>query len=383
MLVKNKNIKYVAFYNDHEINKVENRNSNLAVTNKVNYVCSALNRCGYNVDIVSPCWTENKTGYFKGNFFTISDKITLKYFATFGSRNILSKKFKQIFSALQLLLFLIFNTKKNEQVIVYHSLGLMPVINIVKLVKQLNVLLEVEEVYTNVWEKKTSTKEELKYINKMQKYILVSDVLKEMFPDKPSVVLYGSYTVVDTSCYDKKNSENVDVVYAGSIDTLKGGAMNAVLSTKYLPENYFMHILGFGSQSAVDKLNHEVNKLNEQAGRKRCIYHGVMVGDDYKKFLSSCHIGVNPQNEGDYMNTAFPSKVLSYLSHNLKVVSTRINSIEISQIAEHITFSENDEPQNIAKAIMSSANNNDINHGNIVEKLDNKFVQELKNLIET
>lgn len=382
MKAKNKTIKYVAFYNDDALNKAENRNTNLAATNKVNYVCSAITRCGYNVDIISPSWSQNASGYYKGNRYTISDNIELKCFATFGSKNKISKIFKQFFSALQLLLYLLFNTKKNEQIIVYHSLGLMHVVTIAKKIKHLNVLLEVEEVYTNVWEHKVSTKKEINYIQKMEKYILVSDVLKKMFPNKPSAVLYGSYNVLDALQKDNQNIDKIDVVYAGSIDAVKGGAMNAVLSAKHLPENYFMHILGFGSQSAIGKLNEEIKLLNEQSPSERCKYHGILVGDDYRKFLFSCHIGVNPQHEGDYMNTAFPSKVLSYLSHNLKVVSTRINSIEISQIAKYITFSKDDEPKNIAKAIVESAHSKKVRHGNIVKELDNQFVDELKKLIE-
>lgn len=381
MSSKNLKLKYISFYNDRKFNKGENRNTHLAATNKINYICSALVKSGYDVDIISLCWSENESGYYKGNVYNISDEITLRNFATFGSKNNLTRKTKQLFAAFQLLLFLIFNTKKNEQILVYHSLALMLPIRLASTFKNLKLVLEVEEVYTDVWDTNSTKKKELKYINKAQKYILVSDILKEMFNQKPSVVLYGSYHILETDAVEMDSRATIDIVYAGSIDTIKGGAKNAVLCMDYLSGDYRMHILGFGEKSAIDRLLQDIALVNKNKKFECCKYHGTMVDDDYKNFLLNCDIGVNPQYQGEYMNTAFPSKILSYLTHNLKVVSTEIKSIKISKVASFINFAENDNPKSIAKAIVV-ASNGKLAQNNIIRNLDTAFVRDLKSLMD-
>lgn len=381
-MIYNKKIKYIAFYNDDKFNKRENRNTFLSITNKVDYICSVLSRNGYEVQIVSPCWSDNCDGYYKGNKYSISDRIKLRNFATFGSNNNINKKAKHFFSAIQLLLFLLVNTKKHEQLIVYHSLALMIPINIAKFLKNLNIILEVEEMYTAVWGNKSNINKETRYINKSEKYILVSDLLKNMFQNKPSVVLYGGYQVLNEKLGTKKKKNVIDIVYAGSIDSTRGGASNAILCMNYLPTNYRMHILGFGEQTSIYKLQKDIILINNKKGYDCCKYHGTLVGREYNEFLFNCDIGVNPQYQGKYMNTAFPSKVLSYLSHNLKIVSTEIKSIKLSQVAPFIVFSDSDKPESIAKSIISINLKDMADSTNLIHKLDAEFVRDIKFLID-
>jgi len=381
MLSRNLKLKYISFYNDNSFNSNENRNTNLAINNKIKYICSALTKNGYEVEIISACWSNNKRGYYRGKVYNLFDKVTLRNFATFGSINILGKKAKQIFAVFQLLLFLIVNTKKHEKILVYHSLALMLPIQLAKFIKKLNIILEVEEVYTDVWKSKTSISSEVNYINKADKYILVSDVLKKMFNHKPSIVLYGSYKVLDDRPTNNSDKSLIDIVYAGSIDAVKGGARNAILCTEFLPDNFRMHILGFGEEQAIDVLLQDIKSINDKKGIEVCRYYGSMIDDDYMNFLLNCDIGVNPQYKGEYMDTAFPSKVLSYLEHNLKVVSTEINSIKLSKIAPFVTFAENDEPKSIAKAIIAASCKEYINDNNLIRNLDKAFIKSLKCLL--
>ena len=374
-------IKYIAFYSDKELAKDENRSINLAVTNKVNYVCSVLGRNGYDVEIVSPCWSESKSGFYKGKVYDMPGGARLRMFASFGGMGRAAKKAKQLFAALQLLLYLLLRTKKHEKILVYHSLALMIPIGIARAVKRLKVVLEVEEIYTTVWKNESGINKEMKYISKADGYIAVSDVLKGMLPQKPCVVLYGSYNVIDKPA-KKKTSDEVKVVYAGSVDALKGGALNAVISAEYLPDNFFVHILGFGSTQAIEKLEQQIKSVNEKRKKTCCQYHGTLTGDALRDFLHSCEIGVNPQYEGDYMNTAFPSKILSYLTHSLKVVSTEIKSVKLSKVSPFITFAVSDGPKDIAQAIIKAASGDAADCENAVKELDADFAKDIKALIE-
>lgn len=378
--MKNKReLKYIGFYNDNYFNLHENRNTSLAVKNKMDYICSALTRNNLKVKIISPCWTNNTKGFFKGKEYIKSNYITIKNFATFGSNNKVLQKINKFFIALQLLLYLIINTKRNEEILVYHSLALILPIKIAKKIKNLSLILEVEEIYSTVWKGTYDVDKEISYINMADKAIFASDQLQNYFKINKSVVVYGSYNYYDKKNFNKKFKKNIDIVYAGSIDKIKGGAKNSVLAMNYLPNKYRLHILGFGNNSDIEELKKLINYVNKEKGYECCRYYGSLDGEKYSEFLLNCDIGLNPQKEGEYMDFAFPSKILSYLAHGLEVVSTRIKSVEQSKVASRITFSKNDNPQEIAKSVLSIKIGNQNN--NIVRKLDKKFVSDIYKLL--
>lgn len=378
--MKNKReLKYIGFYNDNYFNLHENRNTSLAVKNKMDYICSALTRNNLKVKIISPCWTNNTKGFFKGKEYIKSNYITIKNFATFGSNNKVLQKINKFFIALQLLLYLIINTKRNEEILVYHSLALILPIKIAKKIKNLSLILEVEEIYSTVWKGTYDVDKEISYINMADKAIFASDQLQNYFKINKSVVVYGSYNYYDKKNFNKKLKKNIDIVYAGSIDKIKGGAKNSVLAMNYLPNKYRLHILGFGINSDIEELKKLINYVNKEKGYECCRFYGSLDGEKYSEFLLNCDIGLNPQKEGEYMDFAFPSKILSYLAHGLEVVSTRIKSVEQSKVASRITFSKNDNPQEIAKSVLSIKIGNQNN--NIVRKLDKKFVSDIYKLL--
>jgi len=374
-------IKYIAFYYNDKFDSRENRNYHLSAVGKIDYICEALNRIGYDVDIISPSWTENSKGYYKDGIYNLTDNISVKTFSTFGSSNSIIKKAKQVYSAFQLLLFLLFKTKRKEQIIVYHSLALMLPIKAARFIKKLEVILEVEEIYTEVWKDKRPLIDEKKYIDRADKYILVSDVLKEMLPPRPSVVLYGAFNNIKIKTKDKDDNRTINAVYAGAIEDVRGGALNTVRCAQLLPEGYRVHILGFGEDAAIAKLKGAIEAVNSKKGFEACKYHGTKTGEEYSDFLMNCDIGINPQFAGDYMNTAFPSKILVYLSHGLKVVSTDIKSIRMSAVAEKITFSKDDSPEAIAEAVIKAASKENSNAENTIKRLDEEFVKGLNSLI--
>ena len=71
--------------------------------------------------------------------------------------------------------------------------------------------------------------------------------------------------------------------------------MAAAAAAEFLPENYHMHILGFGSDEEVASMRDMVDKLS---GNCACsiTYDGLLAGEDYIRFLQSCDIGLSTQN---------------------------------------------------------------------------------------
>ncbi len=375
-----KNIKYIAFY-DVQNNDKENRLKHSASINKIDYICSALNRNGYSVDLISPSWSNNSRGYYWGATKEIKPGIKLITFSTFGGNGKLIRVLKYGFSLTQLFLFLITSTKNNETIIVYHSVVLSFTIMIAKYFKKLDIILELEEIYSEVWNYKVSNKREIKLINSANKYILVSDLLKERFNEKPNVVLYGGYVTPNIS-YQNRPSKDTKLLYAGSIDQTRGGAFNAIKCMEFLPNTYSLQILGFGGNTELKRMSNLIQEINN-IKKCNCIkFLGAFYGDEFSEFISKCDIALNTQNEGSYMNTAFPSKILTYLSHNLRVVSTKIESILESDLADFIVFSESDTPQEIAKSIDSIDLGKPYDSSKKVRELDAQFVIDLGKLIK-
>lgn len=379
-----KEIKYIGFYDLPDAKG--GRVSSLALINKMDYVADAINQAGYDVHIVSPSWSSGngeKVTAQKGGTIQLNPNKKVTFCPTFNTKNKLTGYLKIIYSLIWLFLWLVKNVKRNEKILLYHVQWLSLPIRWAKKIKGFQLVLEVEEFYGKVWKNKNIlNKWEQKLIESADSYIAVSDVLADILGPKVKAVVYGNYSLpLQNNSKPYFENDKINVVYAGSIDDTKGGAYNAAKCSKLLPENFIVHILGGGNKKDLDKLKEIIDDINKEKNRNACEYHGVLIGEDYSNFMFNCQIALNPQIEGEYMNTAFPSKVISYLSHNLRVVSTRINSIEKSKLSYLITFSEDDQPSSIVKAVMSIDFQSTYNSASEIQKLNNEFVININRLL--
>lgn len=377
-------IKYVGFYDLP--NSKNARVCNLAATNKMNYICSVLNRLGHQVEIVSPSWMTDTSekGFEKGKKIALDDNLFLISCPSWKTKYKFTRNIKIFFSLVWLFCYLIFNVKKDEKVFAYHVQWISIPLRLAKYIKKFSLILEVEEIYGEVWKesKKLQGMEE-KLIKKADKYIFVSEILKEKVNSKgkDSVVLYGSYVLPEIKRRIKFNENEISLVYAGSIDSIKGGAYKAVEAMLYLPKGYKLHIIGHGSEDQLSYLSNLIKQVNAYRKNEVCVYDGTLVNEEYTRYLLNCDIALNPQNEGIYMSTAFPSKVISYLSHDLYVISTEIESVKKSSISKNITFLKDNNPQSIAKAILNADLSSVLNNNKLIKKLDDDFLIGMKRLL--
>lgn len=375
-------IKYVAFYSDTKDIK-QNRQAVLAATNKINYICSALIRNGYQVQIISPGWTNNQSGFYSGNKVKLSENITLHNFFTFSSRIKFIRMFKYLLAPVQLFLYLLKNTKKEEPVLVYHSVILSLPVYLAKLFRKFKLVLEVEEIYSDVKQYSTLTQKiEFKTFKTADRYLVSTELLNQRINParKPAIVIYGTYQAEEAR--DVKFDDNkIHVVYSGTFDPRKG-AITAVFTAPYLPAHYHIHILGFGSEN--EKANliqkvQEVSKISEAL----VTYDGILAGEDYIRFLQKCHIGLSTQAvDASFNNTSFPSKILAYLSNGLRVISVKIKTIEISPVGKTLYYYEDQSPQAIANAILSIDFDEPYDSRQLIRELDIVFAKDLKKIIE-
>lgn len=376
-----KKIKYIAFYSD--INGKKNRLEALSSVNKINYISKALNKNNYQVEIISPSWTNNTKGFYKAHYKKIQEGINIRYFATFGAKSKIGMLIKYSFSLIQLFIYLLIHTKKNEPLIVYHSIILYLPIKIAKFFKGFKLILEVEEIYQDVQSLPKYFKiMEYSFFKLADKYIFSTELLnnKLNIEDKPYTIIYGTYQVEKEQKL-KFDDDKIHVVYAGTFDPRKGGAI-AAAAAEYLPDNYHVHIIGFGSNEDTKLLLDKIEQVSKKSHAK-VTYDGLLKGKDYIEFLQKCHIGLSTQIPNSTFNeTSFPSKILSYMANGLRVVTVRIKAIEISSIGKNVYYYNQQSPKSIAEAIMSIDMNEEYNSRGLIRKLDKDFIHNIKVLLE-
>lgn len=381
-------IYYIGNY-DIDDNKLENRGFALSARNKMKYICSAINKAGYCVEVVSPAQTANKKSC-KGKLLNISKNVELKLFHSLGRKGIVSKIIRRYSMKIQLLWYLLKNMKDGSKVIVYHSLGYMSVIKLLKKFKKIHLIMEVEEVYGDVTGNKKDVLKEYHYFKSADAYIFPTELLDEKINtlNKNSVIIYGTYEVEEIRCKfnDKslQGSEDgrIHLLYAGTLDPRKGGAIAAAAAAEYLSSNYHIHILGFGSNADIQNMKEYVDKIVKKT-EAQVTYDGLMRGEEYIEFVQKCQIGFSTQNpDAAFNDTSFPSKVLSYLSNGLRVVSVRIKALERAEISDLLFYYDEQTPEAIARAVQSIDFSDEYDSRSRIRKLDENFIKKIGEILK-
>jgi len=375
-------VKYIGFYGSNLI-VGENRNSFLSATNKMDYITNTLSTMEVEVEIVSPSWTKNQRGIYSGKKIALAHNISFVCGPSFGARSKIMRYFQIIFSCIWLIVYLIKNTTESDIFIVYHSILLMMPIMFLRKFKKNLLIVEVEEIYQDVRKLPNYfRKQEYSFFEIADRYIFPTKLLDEKINvnSKPSTVIHGTYQFEkERKC--KFNDGKIHIVYAGTFDPSKGGLL-AVDTALYLPHNFHVHIIGFGS---VDETNSIIQKVNDisKIAKSTVTYDGLVFGEDYINFLQKCDIGLSTQLPCTaYGDTSFPSKILSYLVNGLRVVSIRINSIVKSDVGQIIYYYEKPDPKVIANTITSIDFSAPYSSRQLIEYLDVKFARNLESLLE-
>lgn len=379
-----KQIKYICFY-DTKQNEKEQRATSLAAENKVKYLSETLVKNGYQVEIVNPAWTYGNF-FCKAKRYQAQENIFVKLFLSFPwKNNKFCKGFSVLFQILQLFFYLLIHIKKNETVVVYHSLYYASILNVLKKIKRFHLLLEAEEIYTDV--KPYSSflvKAEYKVFRTADSFLFANHLLsgKINTDHKPYAVFNGTYTPKETLA-QKFSDGKIHLVYSGIIDSHKGGAGIAVGAAAFLNETYHLHILGFGSDRDVAALKAQIKDVSENTACN-ITFEGVLYGEEFQKFLQSCHIGLSTQNpDKKYNDTSFPSKVLVYLTNGLRVVSADIPVVTGSAVGDLVDYYSENTPQNIADAIRSIDVSSRDETKKQLEQIDSAFRMTLHHLLKS
>lgn len=375
-----KEIKYIGFYDLPE-SKIK-RVSSLSSKSKMDYIGDALNKAGFAVHFVSPSWTSEFSKakkLIKQYTLKINKNKRITFCPTFTTNNKFMRNLNIIFTLGWLFLWLVKNTKRNEKILMYHVPWLSIPVRWAKKIKGFKLILEVEEIYGDV-----SVIHpyfyllENKLIESADAYLFSTDLLaKKIGAHKPFVVIYGVYKTYPQLAYPI-DDRKIHLLYAGIIDTHKAGAFNAIEAAKHLSNKYVLHIIGFGEIELLQKKITEINFLNGC----QIFYDGSLTGEDYIRYCQQCHIGLSTQNsEGKYLETSFPSKILSYLSMGLNVISGPIECVQKSKIGNIVNYYNYSSPESISESIKMTEIKSKEMINNILINLEKDFIIDIKSIL--
>ena len=198
-----------------------------------------------------------------------------------------------------------------------------------------------------------------------------------------TLVSMGNYLLPKK--FQHHSSDRIKLVYAGVIEQERKAAFLAARAMEFLPLNYELNILGFGTEENISDLEKLIDSINSKKNDKCVSFLGKKSGDEYNEFLQNCDIALsthaydeNTMSSADY---TFPSKVLVYLANNLRVVAQRLDVLEKSSISEFFSFYECPEPEQIAKCIMQIDVDKEFNSRRRIKQLDDEFLDGLSSML--
>lgn len=367
------------YYLIHFDNKT-NRNVTPSAITKGKYVASALASCSSEVEIVSLAYPTKDSQ--DEVYYQVSENVICHLFKGKYSNNRIIRYLNHKLYDKKIRKYLKQNVKKDDIIVVYHSLANMKLVKYIKKNITDKIVYEVEEIYGDVINDEKAKTKELKAFKNASSYIFSNDYLNSIINTKqlPYVTCYGTYEI-PTLYKESFNDNLIHCLYAGTLAQNKG-ALNAINAAKYLPNNYLIHILGFGSEKDIADIKNAVNEVNNSYGTTKVIYEGLKLNEEYLKFIQKCQIGLCTQNiDAAFNTTSFPSKILSYMSNGLEVVGVNIAAIKNSKVGQYIQFYNVPDEKEIANAILNINLNNKTNNVDVVKELDKEFKEDLKDML--
>lgn len=373
-------IKYFCYYDFQDSKKP--REGIQAASSKIDYIIDAINRCGVKVDIISKSPISSKG--FNLDFGGVKNmgNNTIRHFFSCGCKDSPMRVLSRWIQNIHFFFWLLFNVKKNEEIIVYHSLGYCGLLSCIVKVKFCTVIGEIEEFYQDVHKYATSVcLLESRFIQSCNKYIFPAALMDSKFnlQKKKSVVVHGVYKPVNIT-EPKFSDGRIHVVYGGTFDSQKGGALAAAGIGKFLSKEYVVHICGFGNEADKAKVLQVIDEVNKTS-ESHTVFEGQLNGEEYAKFIQKCHIGLSTQNpSGAFNDTSFPSKILVYMANGLDVVTINIPVVKTSAVGDYLHFYDEQTSESIAEAVKNVKIGN-LRFSEILKAIDAKFVNDIRELL--
>lgn len=370
---------YLSYYSVQQVQ----RNASPAAVAMTKYVSKALKQAVGKNTIISPAQALDRKFYPQEETVDEQNNKVIflpSYYAK--PKNYFMRIFNRFRRQRDLRRMLAEQLSDGDTLIVYHSLALIEAVRWVLKRRKIRLIIQVCEIYADVISDMKQKKREMRFFELADAYIFSSTQLEKRINTKQKkyAICLGTYQVEPDRGIRLQDGK-IHVVYAGTFDPRKGGAIAAAAAGEFLPENYHVHIIGFGSEK--DK-KYLLDKIEEVSKKSKCTvtYDGLKSGEEYIRFIQSCDIGLSTQNpDAAFNETSFPSKILSYMANGLRVVSIRIRAITQSAIGEFIDYYDNQTGIALAKAILKVNIRDDYDGRSLIDNLDIAFIDSLRKLL--
>lgn len=237
-------VHYINFYGTPD--NPRNLNFATACVSKVEYLWRVMNQAGFQVSNVSVCWTKNRFFCaYRKQVLETDDRGRQIYFSTFGAPVRLFRGAAVLWSKFQLCFYLLFQVKRSDTVLFYHSPFYLPLLNLIRRIRGFRLVAEVEEIYAAAKNQGAAAQNrEISALQQADAFYLVNDLMASRcgFGEKPCWVSYGNYHIPEREHRDFGDGR-IHAVYAGVVEEIKRGAFIAVETAEFLPGNYCVDIL--------------------------------------------------------------------------------------------------------------------------------------------
>ena len=220
---------------------------------KMRYVARKIIEAGKDITIFSLA-TRKKRGLYCKKRCKKNENTSVLYTGGYSGNRKIERYFNGLIKKLQFTLYVIFEVKKDDTIVLYHSVAYTKLLSILKKIFHRTVVIEVEEVYGySAVEDHTWVDKEIETIKTMDAFIVVNAGIATEFELDPEnyVISYGVCDIPQCRV-EQYDDGKIHVVYAGTIERRKLGALTAVEVARYLPDNYIMHISGFGTEENIE-----------------------------------------------------------------------------------------------------------------------------------
>jgi glycosyltransferase involved in cell wall biosynthesis len=173
--------------------------------------------------------------------------------------------------------------------------------------------------------------------------LLSTPALRKRLPDAMPKELVPGFVPDELPLGPGTPGGEVCFLYSGRLDQARGVDL-LLAAMEHLPEaGWHLDITGDGP------LAEQISRFSSDARWKGKVkYHQALPPADYERLKAACHVGLNCQRASDPISgVTLPSKVFTYLSAGLLVVSSKAGAVE--QLCRSACFYyEEDTPQSLA-----------------------------------
>ena len=180
--------------------------------------------------------------------------------------------------------------------------------------------------------------------------VLSTPSLRERLPDSlPKEVVPGpGFVSKELPSKPSVPDKEVRFLYAGALDRTRGVDL-LLESLEYLPE-YGWHLVIAGQGPLTE---HIIRFTQDPRWRGKVEYHQPLppTTDAFKQMVAASHVGLNCQRTSDPIsNMTFPTKIFTYLSAGLLVISSKASSVA-PVCGNACLYYEEETPQSLAAAM--------------------------------